>query len=70
MSRRTHQGERGTKTDRLGFRDAQAEATHIAGREWRARVLEPSPPANSNRLWFADDPVTVDGPISTAGRAS
>jgi len=47
------------KTDLLAARDAQAEAIHVAGREWQARVLEPSPPSNHDAGWFADDPVAT-----------
>ena len=47
-------------------RDARAEAQRVAGDEYEARVLEPSPPAVADGVWFADDPVS--GTASKPGR--
>ncbi len=40
-------------------RDPRAEAQHVAGDRFDARVLEPSPPAVLDGEWFADDPPAV-----------
>jgi len=45
-----------------GAGDPRAEAQHVIGDEWFARVLEPSPPAVNDGVWFADDPVNAGGP--------
>ena len=37
--------------------NARAEAAERIGHRYEARVLEPSPPAVDDSLWFADDPV-------------
>lgn len=37
-------------------RNARAEATALLPPGYEARVLEPSPPANTDPEWFADDP--------------
>jgi hypothetical protein len=50
------------------FRDARAEATSLLPPGYRGRVLEPSPPANTDPTWFADDPTdpaTSDGKVVT-----
>ncbi len=55
-------------------RNALAEANEALGGSARGVVLEPSPPAIDDGLWFADDPVNADvsgaGPlVSPAGNA-
>ena len=40
--------------------DPRADATHLVGHGFRARVLEPSPPPVTTAPWFADDPVNTD----------
>lgn len=42
-------------------RDARAEATALLPEGHEARVLEPSPPANFDPDWFADDPTDPSG---------
>jgi hypothetical protein len=37
-------------------RDALLEARHLVGKDYEPRVLEPSPPAVVDGVWFADDP--------------
>jgi hypothetical protein len=46
-------------------RNARAEATALLPAGHEARVLEPSPPANPDPDWFADDPTDPDGATST-----
>jgi hypothetical protein len=43
-------------------RDARAEAQQIAGDDFAARVIEPSPPTVMDGEWFADDPVAAEVP--------
>jgi hypothetical protein len=43
------------------FRDARAEATSLLPPGYEGRVLEPSPPANTDPTWFADDPTDPAG---------
>jgi hypothetical protein len=46
----------------------RAEATALVPAGHEARVLEPSPPANTDPAWFADDPTDpagADGPVVT-----
>ena len=47
------------------FRDARAEATSFLPPGYEGRVLEPSPPANTDPTWFADDPT---GPATSNGK--
>ena len=54
-------------TDSPTARNAQAEATARAGDDYVARVLEPSPPADTDEQWFADDP-TARGEVPTGRR--
>jgi hypothetical protein len=41
--------------------DARGEAARLVGRDSKVRVLEPSPPANGDPNWYADDPTAPDG---------
>lgn len=43
-----------------GLRNARAEAQVLVGARFDARVLEPSPPADSDPPFFADDPVSLE----------
>ena len=43
-------------------RNALEEARQLVGAGWEPRVLEPSPPAVVDGMWFADDP-TVGGDV-------
>jgi hypothetical protein len=43
-------------------RNPRREAQELAGERFEARVLEPSPPANLDPQWFADDPVARGEP--------
>ena len=43
------------------FRHARAEATALLPPGFEGRVLEPSPPANTDPTWFADDPTDPAG---------
>jgi hypothetical protein len=42
-----------------GARDPRREAQAVVGEGFVARVLEPSPPAVDDGVWFADDPVAA-----------
>lgn len=62
-------------TGEAAVRHPRAEAQGFLGSAGAARVLEPSPPANNDEPFFADDPVAVDdteaGPVVLpAGMAS
>ncbi|MDR9451708.1 MAG: hypothetical protein RI637_10865 [Acidimicrobiia bacterium] len=46
-------------------RDARAEATALLPPGSEARVLEPSPPANTDPDWYADDPTDPSGATRT-----
>jgi len=41
---------------KIEIRNPRAEATDLLPSGYEARVLEPSPPANQDPAWFADDP--------------
>ncbi len=42
-----------------GARNPRAEASALLPESYEARVLEPSPPANTDPNWFADDPTAL-----------
>jgi hypothetical protein len=46
-------------------RNARAEATALLPPGHEARVLEPSPPANTDPDWYADDPTDPAGAVGT-----
>lgn len=46
-------------------RDPQAEATDLLPAGHVARILEPSPPANTDPQWYADDPTDPGGTHET-----
>lgn len=45
----------------IAARNARAEATSLLPEGFEARVLEPSPPASLDPVWFADDPTDTAG---------
>lgn len=49
----------------ISMRDPRAEAQARLPDGYEARVLEPSPPANTDPDWFADDPTDPDGASGT-----
>lgn len=52
--------------DQVTDRNPAAEATSLLPEGYEARVLEPSPPANTDPAWYADDPTD---PSKADGRA-
>ena len=57
----------GPTADRPTARDARAEARARLGSGYEPRVLEPSPPADTDERWFADDP-TSPGTVPTGSK--